>query len=194
MQNEIKVEKARLRALVEEQMRQLDAQSIAESDRGILEAVCRLPEYRSARRIFTYFSVGREVDTAAIMARAASDGKLVAVPRVYGGGRMDFAAAECLTGQFCGIPQPEADAQALLPEWDDLLLVPALCYDEEGFRLGRGGGYYDRFLVPCAALSVGLCRSALLRPRLPREAHDRPVSILITEKKTTRLLKEPRNG
>jgi 5-formyltetrahydrofolate cyclo-ligase len=187
MQNEIKMEKARLRALVEEQMRQMDPQYREESDRGILEAVCRLPEYQSARRIFTYFSVGREVDTAAIMARAASDGKLVAVPRVYGGGRMDFAAADCLTGQFCGIPQPEAEAPAIVPEAEDLLLVPALCYDVAGFRLGRGGGYYDRFLVPCAALSAGLCRAALLQRRLPREAHDRPVSILITEEKTTRL-------
>jgi 5-formyltetrahydrofolate cyclo-ligase len=194
MQNEIRMEKTRLRTLVEEQMQRLEPSYIAESDEGILASVCLLPEYQSARRIFTYFSVGREVDTAAIMARAAADGKLVAVPRVYGGGRMDFAAAECLTGRFCGIPQPETEAPALLPEAEDLLLVPALCYDEDGFRLGRGGGYYDRFLVPCAALSVGLCRAALLRRRLPREAHDRPVSILITEEKTTRLPKEPRDG
>jgi 5-formyltetrahydrofolate cyclo-ligase len=184
--------KARLRSIVRDQIRFLDDAYIFESNLRIFEAVCRLPEYRSADRIFLYCSMEREVDTAAIRAHAEKEGKLVAFPRVFGGGKMDFAIVDGLPEQFFGIPQPSSELPAIVPGEGDLILVPALCYDEDGFRLGQGGGYYDRFLAGCPAVTAGLGRGRLLVRRLPRQIHDVPVSILITEEITTRLPKEPR--
>ena len=53
------------------------------------------------------------------------------------------------------------------------------CYDREGYRLGFGGGYYDRWLAGCSGWKVGLCRAALLQDRLPRGPYDIPVLSLI---------------
>ena len=63
-----------------------------------------------------------------------------------------------------------------------LCLVPALCYDWKGYRLGYGKGYYDRFLpLACNAVKIALCRAALLEPVLPRECHDVRADFVLTE-------------
>lgn len=59
--------------------------------------------------------------------------------------------------------------------------MPAVCYDRRGYRLGFGGGYYDRWLEHFAGFRVGLCRKAVLQDRVPTEAHDSRVDLLITE-------------
>jgi len=63
----------------------------------------------------------------------------------------------------------------------DLILVPALCYDRRRFRLGQGGGYYDRYLANYRGRTVGLCRDLVLQDALPREATDLPVGLVLTE-------------
>ena len=66
----------------------------------------------------------------------------------------------------------------------DLALVPAVCYDRRGYRLGFGGGYYDRWLADFAGFRVGLCRAAVLQERVPTEAHDSRVDLLLTEEES----------
>ena len=61
------------------------------------------------------------------------------------------------------------------------MLIPALAYDRTGRRLGRGGGYYDRFLARVDCCTVGLIRAAFLLDALPAEWNDVPVSAVITE-------------
>ena len=68
-----------------------------------------------------------------------------------------------------------------MPQSGDLILVPALAYDRAGRRLGRGGGYYDRFLARVDCCTVGLIRAAFLLDALPAEWNDVPVSAVITE-------------
>ena len=70
-----------------------------------------------------------------------------------------------------------------MPEKIDLVLVPALAFDKECYRLGHGGGYYDRYLPRTRAFTVGLAREKMLFDRVPREAHDVPVMLVITEKR-----------
>lgn len=75
-----------------------------------------------------------------------------------------------------------ASAPAFSPKDLALLVLPALAFDAEGFRLGRGGGYYDRILEEAEGVpTVGVCFSCQRIERLPREAHDRPVGQVITE-------------
>ena len=67
------------------------------------------------------------------------------------------------------------------------MLVPAVCYDRRGYRLGFGGGYYDRWLADFSGVRVGLCRGAVLQDRVPTEAHDARVDILLTEEESLSL-------
>lgn len=152
-----------------------------ESDRAIARQVCALAEFQSATRIFAYCSVAPEPDTHEIIAAARALGKTVALPVTEGNGAMHFAAAGKLVPGRYGIPEPPPGARALVPEAGDLLLVPAMAYDRGGFRLGRGGGYYDRCLAAAAGTAVGLARSAFLFDSLPRAWNDLPVHLVVTE-------------
>jgi 5-formyltetrahydrofolate cyclo-ligase len=86
-----------------------------------------------------------------------------------------------------GIPEPVPGPFArllllsALNEPDTLVIVPALAFDRAGYRLGYGGGYYDRMLASASCPCVGLTFHGLLVDALPREAWDRPVSAVFTE-------------
>lgn len=77
-----------------------------------------------------------------------------------------------------GIPEPRPGLPEVSPESIDWALVPGLAFDERGFRLGRGGGYYDRLLpmLRPKAICWALCLSCQLVSRLPVEAHDAPLN------------------
>ena len=77
--------------------------------------------------------------------------------------------------------EPGEDCPLAARESIDLILVPGLCFDRLGYRLGQGGGYYDRYLAGYAGATVGLCRRAVLQEAVPREAHDRPVDLVVTD-------------
>ena len=162
-------EKAALRVKIRAKIAALPEAAIRESNARIREKVLALPELRAAKRVFTYLSEPWEVDTRAIIEILLGRGKTVALPVVRGRGVMIFADIHDL------------DGPALAPEAGDLLLVPALCYDRQNYRLGQNGGYYDRYLAACAGFSVGLCRRVLLRARVPREPHDMPVDLVVTD-------------
>lgn len=183
-------EKDALRAKIKVRVANLSLAYLADSDRGILKNVLSLPEFQSAPRIFLYISFGREPDTHALISACGQLGKPVAAPTNLRDGRMDFALLTCplseLPAGVYGIPQPTPDAPLVTPGKDDLVIVPGLCFDESFHRLGRGGGYYDRFLSSCPSFKVGLCREALLMKAIPAEAHDERVDCLVTEKKTAR--------
>jgi len=80
-----------------------------------------------------------------------------------------------------GIPAPAGTAPVIAPETLDLIIVPALTYDRAGFRLGYGGGYYDRYLFGIPAFTLGLARERLIEAELPKEPHDVAVKCVITE-------------
>ena len=63
----------------------------------------------------------------------------------------------------------------------DLILVPGLCFDSRGSRLGQGGGYYDRYLEDYEGVTIGLCREDFFQVNLPREPLDAWVRFVLTE-------------
>ena len=77
---------------------------------------------------------------------------------------------------------------------EGLCIVPGLCFDYEGYRVGFGKGYYDRFLSVFRGTTVGICYSRYTEKLLPRGAHDRHTDILVTEKFTNRMVKRYMNG
>ena len=177
--------KARLRKEIGDEVSDLPDDYIAASDEGLFRRVISLDEFVSARNIFIYHSVKREPATLSIALTALSTGKTVAFPLCYRGGIMQARVVSSiaeLRPAVLGIPAPPEAAQILSPEELDLVIVPALAYDRRGYRLGYGGGYYDRYLSKTPAFTAGLGRQRLIRDRLPWEPHDIAVKCVITEK------------
>lgn len=131
----------------------------------------------SAGSYFVYLSRGTEADTETVIRALLREGKRVCVPRLEGE-RMFAApyAAEMSPNRF-GILEPAAGDEPC-----EIAVVPLLAVDGQGYRLGYGGGYYDRYFARRpSALRVGLCYEAQLARSLPREAGDMPLHAVITE-------------
>ncbi|MGE4353636.1 MAG: 5-formyltetrahydrofolate cyclo-ligase [Oscillospiraceae bacterium] len=183
------MDKKALRKEIREKIRDMDPEYREKSDAGIFENLIGLPEYKKAGAIFAYFSINGEADTHHIIRYSLERGKKVALPVILGEGTMTFALAEgkMISGALYRIPEPDAGAQRIAPKPGDLIIVPALCFDSGGYRLGQGGGFYDRFLEKYAGVfAVGLCREALFLDEVPRERHDMAVRCVVTEKRTAR--------
>ena len=90
-----------------------------------------------------------------------------------------LSQSELVPGAY-GIPEPPEDAEILDPRAFGLILVPGVAFSPEGRRLGRGGGYYDRYLADTRGLKVALARDLQLTPHLPAGPHDIDVDLIIT--------------
>ncbi len=177
-------QKAELRKQKGEELASLPEDYIKSSDAKIAEKLFAMPEYAAAKRVFAYYSVGREVSTLEIIERTLLSGKQLALPVCEAKGIMHFVPVNSLNelkaGRY-GIPEPDYNGEEVMPTADDIIIVPALCADKSNNRLGHGAGYYDRFLCKTECFSVCLCRAALLEDELPTEPTDFKVSAVITE-------------
>ena len=158
-----------------------------EKDTAIANQVRRLWQYENNSILLVYVSTSIEVDTFRIIRQAIEDGKKVAVPRCIPDSRnMEFyyidSTDELEPGMF-GVLEPKVDPNRLYQEKDGgLCIVPAFSYDWQGYRLGYGKGYYDRFLSRFEGNIVGICYSDCVQRSLPHGRYDRPVELLVTEK------------
>ncbi|MDR3136300.1 MAG: 5-formyltetrahydrofolate cyclo-ligase [Coriobacteriales bacterium] len=163
----------------------LSALALAASNTAVFRHLTkRLALYRQAHTLLCFASLHPEIDTAPIISHALSAGKRVALPVVAGPqhieARLINSLSELAPGTF-RILEPPQKNPLLRPDQIDLALVPGLAFDRNGNRLGRGGGFYDRFLSGRSFSAIALCREALLLPALPTEAWDEPVDMVITE-------------
>jgi 5-formyltetrahydrofolate cyclo-ligase len=193
----LKLEKRALRKELRRRIAALDEKELEKSDEAIYNNLSVLPELLSARRVFLYLSVGHEVDTRRLIRFLLERGAVAALPVSLPHGEMYFAEYRpggLRDGTVIDIPEPDASAPAAEPEDGDLMLVPALCFDREGYRMGQGGGYYDRYLSARDLFSVGVGRDMLLCDRVIREEHDRPVDCLVTESGVYRFAGKEKTG
>lgn len=163
-------------------------------DSGIAQNILQSELYARADCIFCYVSTAEEIDTRMVLEDAFVSGKTVCVPLCGKGGSMSarkITAISDLQAGHYGILEPSGTAEEIAPETIDLILAPALSCDREGYRLGYGGGYYDRFLSRTKAVCAALCASQRMRESLPHEAFDRRCHYIITEREVLRT-DEPR--
>lgn len=155
----------------------------AEYDRLIYRRVIGLRQYEQCRLLLTYASVGTEVSTREIIEHALRGGKKVAVPRCVGDTIRFYFINDINELSMCsfGILEPVPDCKPVTSCEQGLCIVPALCYDLDGYRLGYGKGYYDRFLSAYHSAAIGLAYSDCVIQRLPREEHDRRVGLIVTQ-------------
>lgn len=153
----------------------LSGEYIAEASAKMTALLLRCPVYRESRALFVYVSTAREPDTAGILADAWRSGKAVYVPKCLPGGHMRAVKIESradLEPGFAGILEPADGLPEALPGGIDLAIVPCAGVARDGRRLGRGGGYYDRFLAETRAVKLCLCFEKLLSNDIPTAAHD----------------------
>lgn len=178
------LEKTALRRTLTAVERGLTAAEKQASDTAIIRHVLSAEEYRLARTVFAFVGRGREIDTMPLLRQILADGKRLCVPLCTGKGIMECRQVRDLSilrpGAY-GIPEPPADAPEVARADIDLSIVPCVGASPEGWRLGRGGGYYDRFLARYTGRALLLCRRALLRPDIPRQPHDIRIPAVITE-------------
>lgn len=86
-----------------------------------------------------------------------------------------------------GVRQPPPSTPSIPIGQVDAVVLPALAFDRSGFRLGYGGGFYDRFLADFTGPTIGVTHSGLLLERLPHEPHDIPLAWIVTEIETLHL-------
>ena len=150
-------------------------------DESIAERVFASPEYLSARSIFLYRSLPTEADTSLILGAALSEGKEVYLPRIEGE-EMALVRYEhgtkCIRNEY-GIEEPEGEPAEVLP---DLALIPLVAFDRDKHRLGRGKGYYDRFLARFSGQVIALAYSCQEVAALPVEPFDRSPRVIVTDK------------
>ncbi len=186
-----------------------DADPDRRADAAIAAHLRAWAPWRAARVALVYLAFGSEVDplagglaTVGAQADGAQAGRTQAdgmradgphaggprlvttrTPRSGGPLRVHAYRPDALERHALGFQQPRADAPLVPLEAVDLALVPGLCFDAGGRRLGYGRGYYDQLLprLPARAITVGVTRAALVVERLPSEAHDVAVGWLLTE-------------
>ncbi len=161
----------------------LSGESRARAEEEILRRLLARPEWERATTVALYYPVRGEVNLLRLFGVAGE--KTLLFPRVDGSHLRFFrveSLKELTPGHF-GIPEPRSDGE----EWPccviDLLVVPGVAYSEKGYRLGYGGGYYDRVLArksPCQ-MAVGVAFSCQVMPEIPVEPWDRRVDLVLTE-------------
>jgi 5-formyltetrahydrofolate cyclo-ligase len=153
------------------------------NDRALWAFLSSWETYCSAQTCMTYLSFGWEINTWPLVEQMWRDGKQVCVPVTKPGRKLVPVSytpeTEMVKAPF-GMLEPK-DSPELDPAELDLIIVPGLAFSAEGYRIGFGGGYYDRFLGSKTGTSVGVCYSQFIRA-LPVDPWDVPVDYILTEK------------
>lgn len=160
------------------------------ADKKIASVLLDSDEYKSCRTILSYVSMGSEADTYAVILQALNDGKQVAVPRCDdNNGKMTFYTINSFDqlekGSF-SVMEPIPDKCSVLTDFDNsLCIVPGLAFDEYGYRLGYGKGYYDRLLSEHKGIfKIGIGYSCCIVNKLVSDTYDIAADMVITEKNT----------
>ncbi|MCG6533375.1 MAG: 5-formyltetrahydrofolate cyclo-ligase [Syntrophales bacterium LBB04] len=180
-------EKRKIRKAVLTVRNALAKEDIEKMSASICARVARLKQVEESASLMIFLSFGSEVDTDPIIEWAWQRNKRVLAPLCKPETReMTVYAiktfADVAPGYF-GIREPRGDI--LMPvakEEIDLVAVPAVAFDRRGYRVGYGGGYYDRFLADWDVPTIGLAFSCQIIPEVPIDRYDQPVQGILTEK------------
>jgi len=154
------------------------------ADYIICAKIMALPEWKKAGTVCLYFSQSHEVDTKPLLAAALTAEKTVVFPRI----EKDVlilhrvvSIKDFVRGKY-NILEPKKSTPVVSPTVVDLFIVPGVAFDEDGYRIGHGRGYYDRLLAGLAAPKIGLAYACQVIEELPHSSYDVPMTMVVTEK------------
>ena len=179
------LEKTLLRVNIRKQLTAMPTAQMHESDSALFQALLSLPQVSQAKTVSLFWGItGLEPDTSRLIPQLLEMGKRICLPRIISDFGMELReySPDCpMARTSFGILEPTIDCPLVEKNQVDLVIVPALCYDRKGFRLGYGAGHYDRWLADYTGYTVGMCREVSLQDQVPTEPHDKPVQIVVTE-------------
>ncbi len=163
--------------------RELGVEQRQRASRSICAHLAAWPVFQRAETILTYLPMKAEVDVRPLLEQFPK--KRWLLPRIApeDNHRMDFHIydpARLVVHPF-GMAEPAAGLPVVPADRVELVLVPGLAYDRQGWRLGYGGGYYDRFLSRFDGISVGVTYQALVLESIPHHKHDVAVGWVVSE-------------
>jgi 5-formyltetrahydrofolate cyclo-ligase len=186
--------KPAMRTAMKTVLRGISAGALPERSAATADRLSATPAWKNADCVLTFLSMPREIETSAIIRAARAAGKTVAVPRIEDGDIRFLLMppdARDLPRDAWGIPVPDPGWQQFdLFRWaHPLVTAPGLAFDRRGNRLGRGKGYYDRFLSAArrqapAILALGVGFSEQLVDSVPHTGDDQPVDGIVTDTET----------
>ena len=170
---------------------QLKPDDVAAWSKQIAERVQGLEKFRRARVVATYLAMPGEVQTAPILAACHRLGQRICVPAFNnraGCYRLAWMTAndDILAIGRLQVLEPVDPVWIAQPETVDVVIVPGLAFDANCHRLGHGRGWMDRLLEGFSAYKIGLAFAAQIVAAVPRQEHDVPMDIVVTEKEIYR--------
>lgn len=182
---EVKLQKKELRRKLMDKQHNLDPMYKESASKEILEVLKKQKDYLLAGTIFIYVGQETEVNTTLIIQDALAKGKRVLVPKTVFLGHMEACeidSMEDLSPGLHGILEPKDLAYQMDPGKIDIAFVPCVAFTKEGYRLGYGGGFYDRFLPRGRFKRILIAFSEMEEDALPRDVFDEKVHGILTEK------------
>lgn len=192
MMNKLNKQAIRKRLLNERKL--LSQQAILGKSKIIADTLINFDKYQQSENIMLYVATKKEVQTQEVIESAQKDNKKIFIPLINRENSdlipaliYDFKK-ELVLGNL-GIYQPREEFYRLYsPKILDLVIVPGVAFTGQGNRLGRGGGYYDRFLTKVRENTylVALAFEMQIVDQIPKDENDIPVDFIITEKRIIR--------
>jgi 5-formyltetrahydrofolate cyclo-ligase len=188
--NPITERKNAVRASMRAQLQALiDAERAARSTAACAR-ILKSTAFQPALCVMLYIPLRSEIDVMSVALEAFRLGKVVCVPRIADGGKSMHAVEiksiddESMTSDALGVPVPRSGRE-IMHESIDLVIAPGVAFDVRGGRLGRGGGFYDRFLAKAHrhTATLGVCFDFQLLDEIPTEANDIPVQAVVTDRR-----------
>ena len=150
----------------------------------IFNKIVNTIEYQSANTIAIYKSLNSEVNTNKLIDYSLSIGKTIALPRVENNNLSFYKITDktnLIKSNF-GILEPPKNQVNYLPKSRiDLIIVPGICFDKKGNRIGFGKGYYDRYLMNTKMKKIGICFTQQLVDSIETEDNDMKMDLIITD-------------
>lgn len=175
------VEKARLRKQLLDQRDGLSPDFIKIASSKIQDNLRKIENYRNAKLIGGYNAVGSEVRTQDILQEILNAGKELALPKVEKDDlvfKKITSFSDLEVGNF-SVMEPKDRCEEI--KRLEVILVPAIALTRQGFRLGYGFGYYDRYLHGKHSKKIALAYSKQIIKTIPHDGHDVKVDCIVTE-------------
>ena len=174
--------KSELRKQVLHEMNAIPREQKQAMDQALTDQFLKHPFCQEAKVIATYLSFPHEFQTQELIEQALRDGKKVLIPKTYPKGRMDFVVynPQQLVKTSFGLLEPQGDLEVVDASQIDLIHVPGLAFTTEGYRIGYGGGYYDRYLEHFTGHSMSTIYPCQVQQFMP-ENHDIPVQEVLVD-------------
>ena len=173
------MDKKTLRQQIRTLKKQFSREELLAQSEQILKRVATHPRFLHAEKVMLYASLPDEVQTLDFI-ETWRNRKTIILPTVVGDDIIPVELADNVTfaeGDF-HIPEPQSHPYT---GGFDLIVVPGMAFDSNGHRLGRGKGYYDRFLAQHPNVyTIGICFDFQLLPEVPSEPHDRIIDEVIS--------------